>query len=310
MVDYTLKQLGYFIAAAEHQSVTGAARALNLSQPSVSAAIAHLERALGAQLFVRHHAQGLSLTAAGRRLFADGRNLLAHAGDLMSQPGTDADPVRGELDLGCFVTFSPFHVPGLLWAFRARYPAVEVRLHEGDAEFLQRGLANGAVDVAIVYDLGLGSTFVRETLAELPAYALLPRRHRLARTRTVALADLAAEPFVLLDLPHSREYFQSIFLRFGLEPDIRFRTPSFEMVRGLVAHGHGVGLLNLRLPRDESYDGQPIACRALREHTAPLRLVLARAGQVRPTRAAEAFAEVARDYFRASRRNRVRSRRA
>ncbi len=310
MVDYTLKQLSYFIAAAEHQSVTGAARALNLSQPSVSAAIAHLERVLDAQLFMRHHAQGLSLTAAGRRLWAEGRNLLAHAGDLMAQPGSDAEPVRGVLELGCFVTFSPYYVPGLLWAFRARYPAVAVRLHEGDAETLQRGLASGAIDVAIVYDLGLGPAFDRETLAELPAYALVPKRHRLARPGPVALAALAAEPFVLLDLPHSREYFQSIFLRFGLEPDIRYRTPSYEMVRGLVAHGHGVGLLNLRLPRDESYDGQPIVCRPLRERPAPLRLVLARSGQARPTRAAEAFAEVARGYFRSPPARRARPKRA
>ncbi len=305
MVEYTLKQLSYFIAAAEHQSVTGAAHALNLSQPSVSAAIAHLERILDVQLFVRHHAQGLSLTPAGRRLFAEGRSLLAHAGDLMTQPGAEAEPVRGELDLGCFVTFSPYYVPGLLWAFRQRYPAVTVRLHEGDAETLQRGLASGAVDLAIVYDLGLGPAFVRETLAELPAYALVPRRHALARARAIPLVALAAEPFVLLDLPHSREYFQSLFLRYGLEPDIRYRTPSFEMVRGLVAHGHGVGLLNLRLPRDEAYDGQPIACRPLRERALPLRLVLARSGQVRPTRAADAFAEVARDHFRSSRRGRV-----
>ncbi len=309
-MDYTLKQLGYFIAAAQHQSVTGAARALNLSQPSISAAVAHLERVLGVQLFVRHHARGLSLTPAGRRLFAEGRNLLAHAGDLMSQPGADTEPVRGELDLGCFLTFSPYYVPGLLWAFRQRHPAVAVRLHEGDAELLQRGLASGAVDLAIVYDLGLGPAFVRETLTELPAYALLPKRHKLARARTIGLAALAAEPFVLLDLPHSREYFQSIFLRFGLEPDVRYRTPSYEMVRGLVAHGHGVGLLNLRLPRDEAYDGQPIACRPLREQTAPLRLVLARSGQVRPTRAAEAFAEVARAYFKRTRRGRARAKRA
>jgi DNA-binding transcriptional LysR family regulator len=298
MVQYTLKQLAYFIAAAEHQSVTGAARALNLSQPSVSAAIAHLERVLNTQLFMRHHAQGLSLTPAGRRLFAEGRSLLAQADELMAPPGSDAEPLRGELDLGCFLTFSPYYIPGLLWAFRRQHPAVELRLHEGDTEMLHRGLASGAVDLAILYDLGLGPSFVRETLAELPAYALLPRAHRLARARTVSLAALAAEPFVLLDLPHSRDYFQSIFLRYGLEPDIRYRTTSYEMVRGLVAHGHGVGLLNLRLPRDESYDGQPIACRSLREPAAPLRLVLAHAGQVRPTRAADAFAAVAREHFR------------
>src|SRR5258708_6723422 len=150
MVDYTLKQLGYFVAAAERQSVTGAARAFNVSQPSVSAAIAHLERVLDAQLFVRHHAQGLSLTPAGRRIFAEARNLLAHAGELAASPGEDGDPIRGELDLGCFLTFSPYYIPGLLWEFKQRHPDVEVRLHEGDAEMLGRGLTSGAVEPAIL----------------------------------------------------------------------------------------------------------------------------------------------------------------
>src|SRR5438552_13597925 len=86
MIRYTLKQLAYFTAAAEEESVTGAARALNVSQPSISAAIAHLERVLGVQLFLRHHAQGLSLTAAGRTIFAEARNLLAHAGELATSP--------------------------------------------------------------------------------------------------------------------------------------------------------------------------------------------------------------------------------
>jgi DNA-binding transcriptional LysR family regulator len=298
VLKYTLKQLTYFVAAAERESVTEAARSLNVSQPSVSAAIAHLERVLDLQLFLRHHAQGLSLTPAGRRVFAEARNLLAHAGELMSGPGHDGEPIRGELDLGCFVTFSPYYLPGLLRAFKQRHPAVEVRLHEGDAEMLHRGLTTGAVELALLYDLALGSGFLRETLAELPAYAVLPKRHKLARSESVSLAALAAEPFVLLDLPHSREYFRSIFLRLGLEPDVRYRTTSFEMVRGLVANGHGVGLLNLRLPRDQSYDGKPIACRKLREEAAPLRIVLARSAQIRPTRAAEAFTEAARDYFR------------
>ena len=300
MLKYTLKQLAYFVAAAERESVTEAARSLNVSQPSVSAAIAHLERVFDLQLFLRHHAQGLSLTPAGRRIFAEARNLLGHAGELMTGAGQDGEPIRGEIDLGCFVTFAPYYVPGLLHAFKRRHPAVEVRLHEGDAEMLHRGLSTGAIEVALLYDLALGADMERETLTELPAYAVLPKRHELARTEVVSLAVLAAEPFVMLDLPHSREYFRSIFLRLGLEPDIRYRTHSFEMVRGLVANGHGVGLLNLRLPRDQSYDGKPLACRRLREAAAPLRIVLARSAQSRPTRAAEALAEVARDYFRAA----------
>lgn len=68
---YTLRQLEYFIAAGEVGSITLASERLCISQPSISTAISHLEREFGVQLFVRHHAQGLSLTPAGHKILKD-----------------------------------------------------------------------------------------------------------------------------------------------------------------------------------------------------------------------------------------------
>ncbi|HKF71195.1 MAG TPA: LysR substrate-binding domain-containing protein, partial [Stellaceae bacterium] len=94
-----------------------------------------------------------------------------------------------------------------------------------------------------------------------------------------------------------REYFRAVFLAYGLEPQVRFTTPSLEMVRGLVANGHGVGLLNIQPEGDQAYDGMPLACRPLAEECPPLRVALARPAQARPSRAAQALIVCARDYF-------------
>jgi DNA-binding transcriptional LysR family regulator len=75
----TLRQLGYFLAAANHQSVGKAAQALNVSAPSVSMAITHIESTIEARLFVRRHARGLLLTQIGRDLAISARNVLQHA---------------------------------------------------------------------------------------------------------------------------------------------------------------------------------------------------------------------------------------
>jgi DNA-binding transcriptional LysR family regulator len=158
----------------------------------------------------------------------------------------------------------------------------------------------GALDLAIVYDFGLGETVTSEPLTELAPYALLPRGHKLAAAEAVSLKALAKEPFVLLDLPLSRDYFRSIFLRFGLEPNVAHRTTSYEMVRGLVANGHGVALLNLRLRDHRSYDGKPLVSLPLVEPAPPLGIVLARVRDARLSRVAEAFAECARSFFRGS----------
>ena len=76
MAEYTLRQLEYFVAVAEAGSVTAAAAAVHLSQSAMSTALADLERALDVQLLLRHHARGVTLTAAGEQLVVASRQLL------------------------------------------------------------------------------------------------------------------------------------------------------------------------------------------------------------------------------------------
>jgi DNA-binding transcriptional LysR family regulator len=80
MLRYSLRQLRYFVATAEALSFTGASKVLHISQPSISTAIAELEESFGVQLFIRHHASGLSLTQAGREMLGKSRDLLKNAG--------------------------------------------------------------------------------------------------------------------------------------------------------------------------------------------------------------------------------------
>ena len=112
-MNYTLKHLKYFVAACEEESVKRAAEKLNISQPSVSAAIAHLEGVFNVQLFIRHHARGLALTPAGRRLLGRANLLIKQAEDLHQYATDLGDSLTGQLDVGCFVTLAPIFMPPL-----------------------------------------------------------------------------------------------------------------------------------------------------------------------------------------------------
>ena len=90
----SLRQLRYVVAAADAGNVTEAARRLNVSQPSISSAIAELEAYVGAPLFVRHHARGVTLTPAGERIVNDARLLLKHAEDSRRTRSTQAARCR------------------------------------------------------------------------------------------------------------------------------------------------------------------------------------------------------------------------
>ena len=296
---FTLRHLAYFIAAAEQGGVTGAARSLRVSQPSISAALAELERRLGLQLFLRHHAQGLSLTPAGRRLLGQARQLLAHADELRLAALDLGGGLAGELDLGCFITFAPIEVPGLLRGFAQRFPEARLRLHEAHVSGVLEDLRRGTSEVALTYDLDLGPDILFEPLIEVPLHALLPPHHRLARRKAIRLAELAGEPLILLGLPQSREYFLSIFYALGLKPQVAYESASFEMVRGLVANGLGYAIMHSRPPNARAIDGRRLIHRPLAEAVRPTQLGLARLSRLRPTRLAEGFAGFAREHFAA-----------
>ena len=296
---FTLKHLGYFVATADAGGITGAARNLHVSQPSISAALAKLERRLGLQLFLRHHAQGLSLTPAGRRLLGQARQLIAHA-DELRLAALDLGGLAGQLDLGCFITFAPWVVPGLLRGFSRQFPEARVKLHEAHVQGVLEGLRNGHSEIALTYDLDLGPDILFEPLGEVPLHAVLPAGHRLARGHEVRLADLAKEPLILLGLPQSREYFLSIFYALRLEPRIAYETGSLEMVRGLVANGLGYSIMHSRPPSERSLDNRRVVYRLLAERVRPTELGLARLGQLRPTRLAAGFTAFCREHFAAA----------
>ncbi|MFC6518521.1 LysR family transcriptional regulator [Undibacterium arcticum] len=106
-VPFSLRQIRYFLATAETLSITEAAHRLHISQPSVSTTISALEEMFGTQLFIRHHAQGMSLTPAGRLLASEARALLKQSEELnatLKEFRTPAAPARSRSAF-----WSPWH---------------------------------------------------------------------------------------------------------------------------------------------------------------------------------------------------------
>ena len=114
MAEYTLRQLQYFVAAAEAGTITEAAAAMHLSQSAMSTALGDLEKAFQVQLLVRHHARGISLTPAGRELLVASRQLLAQAADLLGAAEGLGTSLTGTVHIGCFSVPAPYLLPELL----------------------------------------------------------------------------------------------------------------------------------------------------------------------------------------------------
>lgn len=286
---FTLRQLEYFVAAGETLSITRASERTSISQPSISTAISQLEKELGVQLFVRHHAQGLSLTPAGRRLLREAKALLAQAEGLYHLADEMSGQLRGSLAVGCFVTLAPMILPELAHSFSGAYPSAEIRSEEAHQEALLERLRRAEIDVAITYDLQIPPDIDFKPLVSLPPHALVGASHRFAGRESVALAELAADPLVLLDLPISREYFLAMFLREGLEPVIAARSTHQEVVRTMVANGQGYSLANIRPRSDQAMDGRKLVRLPLTGDFRPMAIGIATAAQIGKTKLLQAF---------------------
>ncbi len=271
---FTLRQLEYFVAVGEAGSIALAAEKVNVSSPSISAAVSQMEREFGLQLFVRRHAHGLSLTQAGRQFMAQAQAVLREAGALNRLAGEMLGNVQGPLALGCLLTFAQLVVPSLRRAFEARYPDVRVSQYERDQTALFEMLRRAEIDLALTYELNIPPDLRFVPLADLPPYAMLPADHALAGQGPVTLRDLSEHPMVLLDLPHSGDYFLSLFGRAGLRPPIAERTRDMAVMRSLVANGFGYALANIRPLSDRAPDGGRLCFAPLNDRVPPLRMGL------------------------------------
>jgi DNA-binding transcriptional LysR family regulator len=294
---FSLRTLSYIVATADAKSVSKAAETLSVSQPAISGVLAEAEARLGTQLFVRHHARGVTPTVAGLQFVHEARLLLKHAKDFEKSIATLGSSITGEITVGCFVTLATRYMPGLLAEFSRRLPGITVRLEEGHQQDIIDGLLSGRFEIALSYAYALPREIAGARLTELPPYLLVSSEHPLAKRKSISLREIAGEPFILLDLPHSRDYFMNLFMACGALPLVVYRAQSYELIRGLVGHGHGYTIHNALPGTSVTYDGGRVTARPIAERVPPVQVMsLHRRGQtMRP--AVKAFADFLSEAF-------------
>ncbi len=146
---FTLRQLQYAVAVAEELNFRKAAERCFVSQPSLSAQIAELERVLGIQLFERSR-RGVFTTPAGERIIPMARAILVSSHDLVDTVDQHVDPFEGVLQLGVIPTIAPYLLPDLDPAIRKAFPNVTLRWTEAKTEDLVEMSIAGELDAALV----------------------------------------------------------------------------------------------------------------------------------------------------------------
>jgi len=276
MVRYTLRQCTYFRAVAEQGGIAQAARALHISQPSIAQALAKLEDVTGLILFERHHARGLTLTLQGRIFLQHVARLEEQAAQVEREASALAAEAAGEIRFGVFWTLAPFYAADLIRGFAAQAPGVIVRPKEMALTELVEALHEGSIDLALTYDRGADLDGLDSIeLAAFPPMVVIAADHPLAARRSVHLSELAHEPYVMLDGPGSRAYFERLLEESGIDPPIAYVSTSLEAVRSAVAAGFGFTLLVMRPPSSRTYDGRKVKTLRIEGGVRVLSIVLA-----------------------------------
>ena len=240
MRDPSLSELKAFDATARCGSMSAAARALGLQQPTVSAHIARLESHYGVELFHRRGHQvlptefGATLRDVTHRIFRaeeDALALLASARSLY----------HGRLTL-CAV--GPYNVTPMLKRFRERWPRVSLAVSVGDSRQIVEQVLDFRGDLGVlvhgVDDPRIHSVPYRRQ--RLMVFA--PRDHALASRQSVRLADLAQQEFVVREEGSTtRRVFEQGLQQAGVRIRVALEFGSREAVREAVAQGLGLGVV-------------------------------------------------------------------
>ncbi len=296
-MDIKLRPLRYFIAAAECGSLSEAANKLHISQPSISAAIVEIEETLDLQLFVRYPSKGIRLTAQGIKVLEEARILIRHAESFRVAASAVSSQLRGNLSIACFLNIGSHYLSEIIRTFAEKYPDINIHIHDLDQSAIFDALSSGKAELALTFDLDVPKSMNTKHIVAREPYALLPANDPLASQEDVQLKELVQRPFVLMDLPHTNNYFLSLFAKKKLIPNIRYRTTLFETVRTFVASGLGVSVLNLEPKSATTYNGNKVVIKPIRDKVDPLNIVLIHYRRLKPRRIAEIFAAHVVEFF-------------
>ncbi|WP_181786723.1 LysR family transcriptional regulator [Streptomyces phytophilus] len=248
------QQLRYFAAVAETRHFTRAAEREHVAQPSLSQSVRALERELGAELF--HRARGhITLTDAGEALLPLARRILADTETARREVQEVAQLRRGRVRLGATPSLCASLVPDALRTFHARYPGIELHVHEDGSQDLVRTLAAGELDLALVITPLAGQApalttteLLREELVVVSSPDAPPVTGSGAGGAGggggIRIGDLRGRPLAMFRHGYDlRELTVAACREAGFEPEFGVEGGEMDAVLGFVRAGLGVAVV-------------------------------------------------------------------
>jgi LysR family hydrogen peroxide-inducible transcriptional activator len=235
-----IHQLRYFCAIARHGTFTRASEVEHVAQPSLSQQVLKLEAELGARLFDRLP-RSAKLTVFGKAFLPKAERILRQLEQAKTELLEMSGNEKGEVVVGIIPTIAAYLLPKLLNDFSVRHPLVTLKIVEDITPVLLQRLHDGSLDIAIAALPIPGTELATEELLEERLYAVLPEKHPRAARKTISLAELNREPFLLLKEGHCfRDSVIAACRKSRISPSVVFESGQFATILAMVSANMGV----------------------------------------------------------------------
>ncbi len=242
-----LSWLKTLITIMEEKSLTGAARALEISQPAVSKQLLALEEYYGAPLLNRRRRE-LELTAAGRAVYRHGQRIMKEIDASLAEVRSLNDRIQGELFLEASTIPGEYVLPKLLGSFQQRYPEVRVSLDISDSREVARRVLAGEIAAGVIGMQINNPNLQREAIYNDELVVAIPRGHCWEDRETIELEEFCSAQMVVREHGSgTRAVIERWLLQQGVDPaslKYRLELGSTDAVLGAIEQGLGVSLVS------------------------------------------------------------------
>lgn len=260
----TLRQLHYLAELATTSHFRRAAERVGVTQPSLSAQIATLERALGVRLIERGAAAAV-LTPIGREVTERARRILADVQALADLASGDPEGLAGTLRMGVSPTLGPYLMPHIVARLHKEHPELKLHVREGTPEDMVRDLAAGVHDVVLAQLPVAGDEFVTRRLFRERLYIAMASDDPLAALPVLEPQALQGRALLTLSPRYKMaDQINALGAALGCTILRDYEGTSLDAIRQMAGMGMGLALLPALYVRSEIRDGDEVVVRLLK----------------------------------------------
>ena len=260
-----LKQLEAFVQVAEGGSFSRAAKELYLTQPTISAHIASLEKELNVRLFIRNTKE-VSLSEDGKELYKYAKPMMDLEHKIEERFGSGEEPGKHSITIAASTVPAQYLLPAILKRYNEKYPEEQLKILEMDSAKVVLRVIDHMVDVGLT-----GTTLEKKHCRYVPFYkdqlvVITPNTEKYRKLQAESADDISwicQESFIMREEGSgTRKEAEKQFARAGIsveELDVIASIENQETIKKSVSQGLGISVLSALASKDEVEEGHILA---------------------------------------------------